>query len=715
MFHVGFPLQRIRIRIDIEQALDAGAREQVLSERIHNVGNDAGNAAGNLIAVLEKAHLIEQVADFFFQQIFQLPDQDAALVVVVILLAAARFLGGIGYDSAHVNRVGLDFHVANQGAVVDIQYVDRHADAHAHGAAGGGGVGLDFRHGAVKRNHVHRAVHILLIRMVAVFGLQLRIANRRNGNLRVTAVQQSLGAVLLDVQHKARGHADAALAGLRLLAVGVCAHHVGGGRAFAAVHLGQAGCAAHHFIGLLIGFSFAVAALRAFRAGGGGALDRALGFRADIHAVGHDAAAQLRAGAVADNTDAKAAAHSRFVPGGSGVRADGMGGFSAREHDQFFHRTGFFQVFLLVQAEQFALAQISLGIGTRNIQRQRRRDRYAARGTGLAGNGVRYLLRRNHVEVAQALAARDHRDILAVLNLFILNRGHGVRPGHSDGQARAYAGSRGFFRAGSVRLGIEGGGGVGLYIDRAANGDCRVVHDFGVGLSRRHIDADSAADTDIARGIARGGFHGGFRFLGVGLHGHAFNAFNRAALDQGVILAAHDAHRHGYARADGGGFGVVRAQLKVRGYGDGSRVRRSLRNREAVGAVVVSFAKHGGFIRLAVHSGLDDRFHRAVLGSVALIRRYLRRQDPVFFGVAWRGDRTVGDLAVCGHQNGELCDGGVQLQGTEIKARGSVLPCDGERSVAHFPDLECNLYRFMIFIVRFRGDFGDIVFVRIGG
>ena len=453
------------------QSLKAGAFREFVSQFLNDVGNDLGNAAADHAAVLGQTHFDHQVFQRVGQNLCQFFKEcgTGGLFPVPFVVVPAFVLD----DRLHVQGVGDNDRVADPRDVFNVQDVDRNRDADADVALGGGRVRLDLAHRPVQGDHVDAAVHADLVGLGTVLRFQLRRAHR--DDLRA-AVDLRLRGVILNVQHEARGHGHAAFTGLRALAVAVGAHDAAGVHVVAAVHAGQSRAAADHAVRLAIRAAAAAVIRGAFRAGLGGALQRAGGFRADIDAVRADALLQLRQRAVVQDRDVEGTAGRRLAARRAGIRGGHVARFVLREHDSRLH------VFLLRNACQFVLrsegedrilgfvigypdpggAQIGLRVRTGDVQRENRRDGYAAaRGTSLGGNAVRHgLLRRNadaaHIDDVQ-VAIHGHllvcSKLLADIHI-VFHRRHGVRAGDRDRDARAYAGGRGL-GAGSIRVGRE--------------------------------------------------------------------------------------------------------------------------------------------------------------------------------------------------------------------------------------------------------------------
>ena len=638
----------VRVGVDVEQLLEARAVQQGGGQLVDGIGDDARNAAGDLVAVLEQAHLVEQVGDLVGEQLAQALDQ-LGFFALAFLFFLFLFLGLVLHDGAHIQRVGFDAGIVHDGPVVDVQHVDGHRDAHADGAAGGGGVGLDPGLRAVQGDDAHRAVHALLIRLIAVLGIDGWAAHGFDQrNLAVLGLANGgFGVVLVDVQREARRHGDAALAGLRALAVGVLAEHATGGNVVAAVDAGQARAAADHVVRLAVGLAVVavgIAGRGALGAGVGDALDRALGLRAHVHAGGRHAAREHGSGGVVDDADVEAAARGHLVARGAGVGLDLMRGLVAGKDHHVLQRVGIcgrLQLGLGIERQGRATAQSGLGVVAVDVQRQHGRDRHAACGTGLGGYAIGHLLLGDHVDAVERSVAGKREVGL------VRDERHRVRTGDSHGDARAHAGGRGFLSTGGIRPGAEGHVCARAHIQAAAGeddlgltglvADLVFLVDLRVGLGGGDVHAHRAADTDVAGGIAGSAVQRGLRGGSVRLDGDA-RALDIAALDEGIVLALYDGHTHANARADRSGLRVIGAQLERGLDPDLRRIGRSrghLKGVVAVGAL----GTDDGLGRGAV---LNDGLDRIRLDAIARVRGLHRSgQDAVGAGARRRADRAV--------------------------------------------------------------------------
>ena len=616
--------------VELHQRLQAGIAHHVMGEILNDVGDRVADGIGARIGILGQAQFLHQVADQLPDQFFQLGLERVLFGFFRLALAAFVALAH-EHRGAHVDGIiRFDADVADGGDVVDLDDVDGHADAHADIAAGGGGVGLDLGHGAVAGHHVHRAVHALFVDVVAVVAGKFIGMDSAHDDIAADAVVHrlvdgGLRGVLLDVQRQAGRDGHVALAGLSGLAVGRAAQHVAGVVVAAAVDVGQTRAAGNHAVGLAVGLLLVAAGRRgrgAGGAGGGDALERAEGIRADEHAVGSDALGELRDGAVVDDADIEGGAHAHLRTGGLGVGRDLVIGLAAGVDDRVLQiiRSALERGFAAHQDDVVGnAAHISGSAAAGDIQGQHRGDGDAARGARLGGHLVGHLLGGDDAEAVQRVDA-----IGVVEHGAVLHRRDGIRTGDGDGQARAHAGGGRLRGTGSVGQRAEVGIGVRADFQRAAHGDLGALIDFGIGLGCGDVHADRAADADVAFGIARGRLQRG---VGLGRLGHDPDAFRRgdlAALDEGVVGAANHGHANGHAGADGGGVRIVGTQFELGGDGDGRRFSRAGGNDETIGSVGIPRAHHDRLAGLAVGAGRagDDRLHGAALGAIALGGRH---------------------------------------------------------------------------------------------
>ena len=257
------PFRSKLVRLHVQQAFKARPLKKGRSQLIDRIGNQIREVRAQLVAVCKQAHLIEQVGDFLVKQLFELFDQRqiAAVLFLLFRLCLRRML----HDGAHIQRIGCDRRAADRGVIVNVDDIDRHCNAHADRSARGGCVCLRLSHGAVEGNHMHCSVHIPLIRLLTVFGHQLRGAHRMDVH---TVSNGCICFVVLNIEYKTCCHRHAAFTGLCALPVAVCPQHAAGRYVAAAVHAGQSCRAARHAISLSVGFAFLTgSALSTFRAG----------------------------------------------------------------------------------------------------------------------------------------------------------------------------------------------------------------------------------------------------------------------------------------------------------------------------------------------------------------------------------------------------------------------------------------------------------------
>ena len=733
--------------LKLQDGLEAGAVEHRVGEVVGNVADELADASGDLVRVLHQTHLVHHVGDQVVQQLLQL-FSERGLSVGRVDLAGRGFLCRVSDDRANVQGIRLDLRQRDAGNVVDLDDIDRHADAHADVALGGGGVGLDDGLGAVLRHHVDAAVHALLPRRAAVLAGILRRADRLDDR---AVVDFRLGGILLDVQHKARGHGHAALAGLRLLAAGAVAHDAAGVDVVGSVDPGKASAARDHVVSLAVGAAggggAAVAAARAFRAGNGNTCDRAVGIRTHIHAIGRHAVGQARQRAVVDDGDVKAAADGRPAALRGGVRGHVVLGVVPGVHHDGFEGVAiiaadFFQLIHRAQRQGDGvtvpisqLAQVGLSVAAGDVQRQHGRNgNAAARGACLGGHRIVHRLGGHDgdaIQIGTGLLPQLHA---------VLHSRDGVRAGDGDADARAHAGGGRLLVASRVGLGAKVHVGVRLHVKIAAGqGDVRcpgvvvlvgnLLENLCVGLGGGDIHAHRTADADVAFGITGGRFERGVRLGGLSVHGEAAG-LDDAALDDRVVGAARHGDAHGHARAQRRGLRIVAARLELRGHFDGRVVRCSGGNHEAPCAGV---GLRAGNLDGAAIGLPHNRLHRAVLHAVGLglvgicaVRRAddARRDHPATLGelgAGIDGDRAVRVLAKLSRRDGhgQLGDGDAELDVRKVQPVRFVGAdaLDGEGAVRVLHHLELGVIQRDIHAVdRCRRHLGDLIAdsVRLG-